>query len=48
MENEFLQNTSLISYSKKSYQNTKYEAISDIELTHTTTSKEWLNIYRIN
>lgn len=48
MENEFLQNTSLISYSKKSYQNKKYEAISDIELTNTTPSTEWLNTYGIN
>ncbi|WP_439127511.1 CorA family divalent cation transporter [Polaribacter sp.] len=48
MENEFLKNTSLISYSKKSYQNTKYEAISDIQLTNTTPSTEWLNTYGIN
>lgn len=45
MESEFLKQTSLISYSKKSYEKTCYTSISDIILTNTTPSIEWLNTY---
>jgi magnesium transporter len=45
MESEFLKQTSLISYSKKSYEKTCYTSISDIILTNTTPSTEWLNTY---
>lgn len=45
MESEFLKQTSLISYSKKSYEKTCYTSISDVILTNTTPSTEWLNTY---
>ena len=45
MESEFLKRTSLISYSKKSYEKTCYTSISDVILTNTTPSTEWLNTY---
>lgn len=48
MENEFLKNTSLISYSKKEYEKSCYTSISDIILTNTTPSTEWLNTYGLN
>ena len=48
MENEFLKNTSLISYSKKSYERTNFSSISDVVLTNTTPSTEWLNTYGLN
>ena len=47
MENEFLKNTSLISYSRKNYENTNYTSISDVILTNSTPSTEWLNTYGI-
>jgi magnesium transporter len=45
MESEFLKQTSLISYSKKSYEKSCYTSISDVILTNTTPSTEWLNTY---
>lgn len=45
MESEFLKQTSLISYSKKSCEKTCYTSISDVILTNTTPSTEWLNTY---
>jgi magnesium transporter len=48
MENDFLKNTSLISYSKNNYEKTSYLSISDVVLTNTTPSTEWLNTYGLN
>ena len=48
MEKEFLKNTSLISYSKKEYEKSCYTSISDVILTNTTPSTEWLNTYGLN
>jgi magnesium transporter len=45
MEKEFLKQTSLISYSKKSFEKSCYTSISDVILTNTTPSTEWLNTY---
>ncbi|WP_397445361.1 magnesium and cobalt transport protein CorA [Polaribacter sp. R77954] len=48
MENEFLKQTSLISYSKTEFERSCYTSISDVVLTNTTPSTEWLNTYGIN
>ena len=45
MENEFLKQTSLISYSAKNYQKNNYTAVSEIVLTNNNDSTEWLNTY---
>lgn len=47
MENEFLDNTSIISYSAKTYEKTNFEAISQIRLSQGTDTIEWLNTYGI-
>lgn len=47
MENEFLKNTSLISYSRKNFEKSCYTSIADVVLTNTTPSTEWLNTYGI-
>ncbi|WP_439132084.1 CorA family divalent cation transporter [Polaribacter sp.] len=48
MVSEFLKNTSLISYSKKDFEKSCYTSISDVVLTNTTPSTEWLNTYGLN
>ena len=48
MENEFLKNTSLISYSKENYTKTTYNDVKEVILTNTTPSTEWLNTYGLN
>jgi len=48
MESEFLKQTSLISYSRKEFERSCYTSITDIVLTNTTPSTEWLNTYGIN
>ena len=48
MESEFLKNTSLISYSKKAFEKSCYTSITDVILTNTTPSTEWLNTYGLN
>jgi len=48
MESEFLKNTSLISYAQKDFERSCYTSISDIILTNTTASTEWLNTYGLN
>jgi magnesium transporter len=45
MENEFLKNTSIISYSTKKYNKDYFSSIEDIVLTNTTNTVEWLNTY---
>lgn len=45
MENEFLKQTSLISYSAKSYQKNNYATVSEIILTNKNESSEWINTY---
>jgi magnesium transporter len=45
MEQEFLKQTSLISYSAKSYQKDYYESVSEIVLSNKTPSTEWINTY---
>jgi magnesium transporter len=45
MEQEFLRQTSLISYSAKNYQKNNFNAISDIILSNKTPSTEWINTY---
>ena len=45
MENEFLKNTSLISYSAKKYQKNNYSAVSEVILSNKTNTIEWLNTY---
>jgi magnesium transporter len=47
MENEFLDNTSIISYSAKTYEKTNFNAISQIHLSQGTDTIEWLNTYGI-
>jgi len=48
MKSEFLKNTSLISYSKKSFEKSCYTSILDVILTNSTPSTEWLNTYGLN
>ena len=48
MESEFLKNTSLISYSKKDFEKSCYTSVSEVILTNTTPSTEWLNTYGLN
>ena len=45
MENEFLNNTSIISYSAKKYKNDNFSTLEDIVLTNKTATVEWLNTY---
>ncbi|TXD47978.1 CorA family divalent cation transporter [Polaribacter sp. IC073] len=47
MENEFLDNTSIINYSAKTYEKTNFSAISEIHLSQGTNNIEWLNTYGI-
>ena len=47
MENEFLKNTSIISYSAKTYEKTDFSAISQIQLSQGSETIEWLNTYGI-
>ncbi|AUC86282.1 divalent cation transporter [Polaribacter sp. ALD11] len=47
MENEFLDNTSIITYSAKTYEKTDFSAISQINLSQGTDTIEWLNTYGI-
>ncbi|WP_341221139.1 magnesium and cobalt transport protein CorA [Polaribacter atrinae] len=46
-ENDFLDNTSIISYSAKNYEKTTYNAISEIVFSENSTSTKWLNTYGI-
>lgn len=45
MENEFLKNTSVISYSAKNYEKKHFSSVSKITLTNKTPTSEWLNTY---
>lgn len=45
MENEFLNNTSLISYSNKSYEKTGFSSISEIVFKEDKQVTKWLNTY---
>ncbi len=45
MENEFLENTSIISYSAKNYEKNHFSSLSEIVLTNKTPTSEWLNTY---
>ncbi|PQJ80562.1 CorA family divalent cation transporter [Polaribacter porphyrae] len=45
MEKEFLERTSLITYSAENYQKNDYDTISEIILTNKTQTIEWLNTY---
>lgn len=47
MENVFLDNTSIISYSHKNYEKNNFSAISQIKISQGTETIEWLNTYGI-
>jgi magnesium transporter len=47
MENEFLGNTSIISYSNKNYEKTDFAKVSEINLIHNLETVKWLNTYGI-
>ena len=47
MENEFLDNTEIISYSAKAYEKTSFSTASEIQLSRGTDTIEWLNTYGI-
>lgn len=47
MENDFLDNTSIITYSAKNYEKTNFSTISEINLSQGTETIEWLNTYGI-
>tara|TARA_B110000046_G_scaffold186025_1_gene231565 strand:- start:10427 stop:11407 length:981 start_codon:yes stop_codon:yes gene_type:complete len=47
MENEFLENTSIINYSKNSYDKTNFSAISEIKLKENPETTKWINTYGI-
>jgi len=47
MENEFLDNTSIINYSKNSYDKTNFSAISEIKLKENPETTKWINTYGI-
>ena len=48
MKNQFLDNTTIISYSDKNYEKTNFSTISEIELTKKNGLIKWLNTYGIN
>ena len=47
MENEFLNNTSIISYSVDNYEKTNYNTISEIVFSENKAATKWLNTYGI-
>ena len=47
MENEFLDNTTLINYSDKNYEKTDFATVSEIEFKNHKTTTKWLNTYGI-
>jgi magnesium transporter len=47
MENEFLDNTSIISYSAQNYEKTDFSAISEILFSENKAATKWLNTYGI-
>ncbi|WP_166384225.1 MULTISPECIES: CorA family divalent cation transporter [unclassified Polaribacter] len=47
MENEFLDNTTIIRYSDENYEKTKFSAISEIVFSDNTKTTKWLNTYGI-
>ena len=47
MENEFLDNTSIINYSKNSYDKTNFSSISEIKLKENPETTKWINTYGI-
>jgi magnesium transporter len=47
MENEFLNNTSIIRYSNKNCEKTDFAKVSDINLIHNLETVKWLNTYGI-
>lgn len=47
MKNEFLDNTSIISYSTTAYEKSNFSSVSDINLTQKTDTVKWLNTYGI-
>ena len=47
MENEFLDNTTLINYSDKNYEKTNFSTVSEIEFKNHKTTTKWLNTYGI-
>ena len=47
MENEFLGNTSIISYSHKNYEKTDFAKVSEINLINNLETVKWLNTYGI-
>ena len=46
-ENDFLSNTSIISYSAKNYEKTSFSTISEISFTENKYETKWLNTYGI-
>jgi magnesium transporter len=47
MENQFLDNTSLISYSNKNYEKTNFSSVSEIVFVEDKQPTKWLNTYGI-
>jgi magnesium transporter len=47
MENEFLNNTSIIRYSNKNFEKTDFAKVSEINLIHNLETVKWLNTYGI-
>jgi magnesium transporter len=47
MENQFLDNTSLISYSNKNYEKTNFSSVSEIVFVEDKQATKWLNTYGI-
>jgi magnesium transporter len=45
MENEFLENTTVIQYSDKKYEKTKFSALSEIDLSLNINGTKWINTY---
>jgi magnesium transporter len=48
MENDFLKNTNVITYSSNTYEKNSFSTISDIKLTQGTEVIEWINTYGIH
>jgi len=48
MQNDFLSKTTLIAYSKQSYERRTFEAIEAIKLTETEATIQWLNTYGLS
>ncbi|MFY9241878.1 MAG: magnesium and cobalt transport protein CorA [Polaribacter sp.] len=48
MENEFLENTTVIKYSNKNYEKTKFLSLADVDLSADVNGTKWVNTYGLD